>query len=128
MQNKVVVHYSGGLLLKGITNDFFPNKDLFHVIDEDTGELREVVLTELKAVFFVKGFEGESQYQDRTDVERTGFGKKIQVDFKDGETVVGYSSGFTKNRPGFFVFPADPQSNNDRIYVITSATEDVCWL
>ena len=36
MQNKVVVHYSGGLLLKGITNDFFPNKDLFHVIDEDT--------------------------------------------------------------------------------------------
>jgi hypothetical protein len=61
-------------------------------------------------------------------VERTGFGKKIQVDFKDGETVVGYSSGFTKNRPGFFVFPADPQSNNDRIYVLTSATEDVRWL
>jgi hypothetical protein len=128
MQNKVVVHYPGGPLVKGITNDFFPNKDLFHVVDEDSGELREILITNLKAVFFVKGFEGDSQYQDRTDVERTGFGKKIQVDFNDGETIVGYSSGFTKNRPGFFVFPADPQSNNDRIYVITSATRDVRWL
>lgn len=128
MQNKVVVHYPDGPLLKGVTNDFFPNKDLFHVVDEETGELREVLLTNLKAVFFVKEFEGDSSYQDRTDVERTGFGKKIQVDFKDGETVVGYCSGFTKNRPGFFVFPSDPKSNNDRIYVITSATEDVRWL
>lgn len=61
-------------------------------------------------------------------MERTGLGKKIQVDFKDGEILVGYSQGFTPNRPGFFVFPADPESNNDRIFVFTAATKAVCFL
>lgn len=128
MQNKVVVHRPAGSLLKGVTNDFFPNKDRFHLTDDSTGEVHEVLLAGLKAVFFVKGFDGDSSYQERTDVERVGFGKKIQVDFKDGERLVGYSSGFTKDRQGFYVFPADPQSNNDRIFVITAATKEVCFL
>jgi hypothetical protein len=128
MQNKVVVHCPGEPLLKGITNDFFPNKDRFHLAEDNTGEVREISLADLKAVFFVKDFDGDSSYQERTDVERTGFGKKIQVDFKDGETLVGYCHGFARNREGFFVFPADPQSNNDRIFVITAATEKVAFL
>ncbi len=128
MKNKVVVHYPGGPLVKGITNDFFPNKDVFHLVDESTGELREVSLTGPKAVFFVKAFDGDSSYQDRADVERTGFGKRIQVDFKDGERLVGYCHGFAKDRQGFFVFPADPNSNNDRVFVITAATEEVRFL
>jgi hypothetical protein len=128
MKNKVVVHYPGGPLLKGITNDFFPNKEVFHLDDEKTGEVREVALTGLKAVFFVKSFEGDSSYQERTDVERTGFGKKIQVDFKDGETLVGYCHGFAKDRQGFYVFPLDPHSNNDRVFVITAATDNVRFL
>lgn len=128
MQNKVVAHSPGGGLLKGITNDFFPNKPMFHLSDESTGEVVEVTLEGLKAVFFVKDYEGNSGYKERTDVERTGFGKKIQVDFKDGETLVGYSHGYAQNRPGFFVFPADPDSNNDRIYVITAATAKVSFL
>jgi hypothetical protein len=128
MQNTVVVHFPGGTLLKGVTNNFFPNKDRFHLTDNDTGEVREIPLTGLKAVFFVKGFEGDPSYWERTDMERTGLGKKIQVDFKDGEILVGYSQGFTPNRPGFFVFPADPESNNDRIFVFTAATKAVCFL
>ena len=128
MQNKVVVHCLGRPALKGITNDFFPNKNLFHVTDESTGEPEEVMLEDLKAVFFVKEYEGDSNYQERTDVERVGFGKKIQVDFNDGERLLGYSSGFTPGRTGFFVFPADPESNNDRIFVITAATKEVRFL
>ena len=128
MQNKVVVHSPGGTLIKGITNDFFPNKDRFHVAEDGTGELKEVVIADLKAVFFVKDYAGNSDYQERTDVERVGFGKKIQVEFSDGETLIGYSSGYAPNRPGFFVFPADPDSNNDRVFVITAATKDVHFL
>ena len=128
MRNKVVVHYPGGPLLKGITNDFFPNKDLFHLTDDDTGEVHEVALTGIKAVFFVKCFDGDSSYQERSDVERTGFGKRIQVQFKDGETLVGYCHGFDKDRKGFYVFPADADSNNDRVFVITASTDDVRFL
>jgi hypothetical protein len=128
MRNSVVVHIPGGTLLKGVTHNFFPNKEKFHLTDSETGEVREVSLAGIKAVFFVKGFEGDRDYQERTDVERTGLGKKILVNFKDGETLVGYSQGFTPGRPGFFVFPADPQSNNERIFVATEATTEVRFL
>lgn len=128
MQNTVVVHFPSGTLIKGVTYNFFPNKEKFHVTDKDSGDVLEVPIGELKAVFFVKSFEGDAAYQERTDVERAGFGKRIQVEFKDGETLLGYSHGFTPGRSGFFVFPADPQSNNDRIFVITAATKAVRFL
>jgi hypothetical protein len=128
MKNTVVVHFPNGTLLKGVTQNFFPNKEKFHVTAMDSGDVLEVPIAELKAVFFVKCFEGDPAYRERTDVERAGFGKKIQVDFNDGETLLGYSHGFTPNRSGFFVFPADPQSNNDRIFVITAATKEVRFL
>lgn len=128
MRNTVVVHFPGGSVLKGITNNFFPNKDKFHLTDKDTGEVREILLSGLKAVFFVKGFDGDPAYRERSDVERTGLGKKIQVDFSDGEVLVGYSQGFAPNRPGFFLFPADPQSNNDRVFVVAAATRAARFL
>lgn len=125
MQNTVVVHFPGGTLLKGVTNNFFPNKDKFHLADRDTGEICEVPLTGLKAVFFVKTFDGDAGYREQTEVERTGFGRKIRVEFKDGETLVGYSQGYSPGRAGFFVFPADPDSNNDRVFVLTEATSAI---
>lgn len=128
MQNTVVVRFPDGAVLKGITNNFFPNKDRFHLTDKDTGEVREISITGLKAVFFVHSFDGDAAYSDRSDVERTGLGKKIEVEFKDGETLLGYSQGYTPNRSGFFVFPADPQSNNDRVFVLTAATRSVRFL
>jgi hypothetical protein len=128
MQNTVVVHFPDGTLLKGVTNNFFPNKDRFHLTDKDTGQVLEVPLVDLKAVFFVKSFEGNQDYQERSDAERTAVGKRIQVDFKDGETLVGYSQGYSPDRKGFFVFPADPDSNNDRIFVLTAATQAVRFL
>lgn len=125
MQNTVVVNLGDGVLLKGTTNNFFPNKEKFHLTVKDTNEVQEVPLINLKAVFFVKDFEGDPNYRERTDAERSGLGKRIEVEFKDGETLVGYSQGYTPNRPGFFVFPADPESNNDRVFVLTAATKSV---
>ena len=79
----------------------------------------------LKAVYFVKTYEGRPAYNERTDIERIGFGKKIKILFKDGETQIGYTQGYTPNRSGFIVFPADPESNNERIYVVTAATSKI---
>lgn len=122
MRNTVVAHFPGGALLKGITNNFFPNKERFHLTDKDTGEIHELLLADLKALFFVKTFDGDPAYREQTDIERTGLGKRIEVVFNDHETLVGYSQGFDPRRSGFFVFPVDPQSNNDRIFVVTAAT------
>ncbi len=127
-QSTVVVHALGGKLQKGVTSDFFPNKDRFHLTEKDSGQVREVRVNGLKAVFFVKSFEGDPTYQEKQEVERAGFGKRIRVRFKDGETQVGYTQGFSPSRPGFFFFPADPDGNNERVFVVNAATADVCFV
>ena len=128
MLNTVVLHFSNGTIQKGTTDDFFPNKDKFHFKEKDKVEIREIRLGDLKAVYFVKSFEGDPNYRERDDVTRVGFGKKIKVNFKDGETQVGYTQGFTPDRAGFFFFPVDPDSNNDRVFVVKAATDRVQFI
>ena len=125
MKNQVVVHFADGRILKGWAIDFFPNKPGFHVEKEGSGESVEVKVAEAKGVFFVKTFQGNAGATSRTDVERVGMGKRIQVDFSDGERLVGYTSGYSPARPGFFVFPADPEDNNEKVFVVTAATRSV---
>ena len=125
MKNQVVAHFADGRLLKGWAVDFFPNKPSFHLEKEGSGETVEVTVSELKGVFFVKTFEGNPGVAKRMDVERAGMGKKIQVDFADGETITGYTSGYTPTRAGFFVFPVDPEDNNDKVFVVTAYTTAV---
>lgn len=125
MKNQVVAHFADGRILKGWAVDFFPNKPSFHLEGEGSGETLDVKVADLKGVFFVKTFEGSPGATRRTDVERAGMGKKIQVVFADGETLIGYTSGYSPARAGFFVFPSDPDDNNDKVYVVTAATSAV---
>jgi hypothetical protein len=126
--NKIIIRYADGKIISGTTQDFFPNKETFHVIDSNDRECHEVSIKNLKAVFFVKTFEGNAEYQDKDDIERSGFGRKIKVLFKDGETLVGYTQGFSPNRSGFILFPSDPDSNNDKVFVVTAATEQIDFI
>jgi len=128
VQNKVVVHVIGSKILKGTTADFSPNKGVFHLHERELGVHLEIRISHLKAVYFVKTFEGRPEYNEKTDVERIGCGKKIRINFKDGETQIGYTQGYTPDRPGFVVFPADPESNNERIFVVTASTSNIEFL
>jgi len=127
MVSNVVLHFKDGKIRKGTTDDFFPNKPSFHFTDLENGGSQVIPLSSLKAVFFVKSYEGRAEYQERDDVERAGFGRKIEVSFNDGEVQVGYTQGYSPGRPGFFVFPSDPESNNDRIFVVSDATENIAF-
>jgi hypothetical protein len=55
-------------------------------------------------------------------------GKKIEVTFKDGEVLVGTTTGYDTQRPGFFLFPADDKTNNTRTFVVTAAVKGVRFL
>ena len=127
--NKVVAHALNGKLLKGTTQDFFPNRPLFHVQPPDGSKPVEVRCKALKAAFFVKSFDGDSTRRDiagfLSGPGETAQGMKIAVRFKDGELLCGYSLTYSADREGFFMFPADPSSNNIRIYVMVGATEEV---
>ena len=125
--NKVVLRFKDGTLIKGNTNDFFPNKTRFHINRPD-GKIEEIELEDLKAVFFVKDFEGNKDYQKTYEDTIPGAGRKILVEFTDAESITGYALGYSPDRPGFFITPADLASNNERIFVIKSATKNVKFL
>jgi hypothetical protein len=126
---RVVARFSDGKVLKGTTQDFFPNRPSFHLIPLEGGNGLEIRCKQLKAVFFVKSFEGDSKRKDVrgfiTAPAETAQGKKIAVRFKDGELLCGYSLSYTPDRDGFFVFPADAGGNNLRVYVLTAAATEV---
>lgn len=125
MKQRIVARFRDGETLKGFTGDLFPNKDSFRVEADDGGDRRRISLDELKAVFYVKSFEGDHQRREQKEGERAGYGKKIRVVFGDSEEIVGYTSGYTPNRAAIFVFPVDPESNNERILVVNGATDHV---
>jgi hypothetical protein len=52
-------------------------------------------------------------------------GKKVVIEFKDGEKLFGYTLSYTSLGFGFFVFPGDPDSNNEKVFVLHAATASV---
>jgi hypothetical protein len=130
-QNRIVVRHRDGRTLKGHTADFLPTRPSFHVVPTEAvaaakGTL-EIRLADLKAVFFVRDFAGNRAYRE-TKAFAPGqrvAGRKIRVEFEDGEVLLGTTMGYQPNRPGFFLVPADPNSNNERCYVVSAAVKKV---
>jgi len=128
--SKIVARYRDGRTLKGTTQNFFPNKPVFHVNvlgSAGSGDLVEVNLEELKAIFFVKDFLGNAKHVERKK-QAAGDrpqGRLMEVICKDGEVIVGSTTGYDPKRPGFFLFPIDPSANNMRIYVVAGSVRTV---
>ena len=131
--NKVIARFTDGRIVKGMTADFFPTKEQFHVslpVATGAAEPMQIRTAELKALFFVKDFEGDPRHDERNefDAARLPVGRQIKVVFGDGEHLVGITTGYQPGRPGFFLEPADPESNIDRCYVVTGSTEEISFL
>jgi hypothetical protein len=131
--SKIVVRYASGRILKGYTQNFFPNKPVFHVLPLDPAHSKdpiEVVINELKAVFFVRDFAGDKSYQEKKQPPPGSKpqGRLIETTFKDGEVMVGATTGYDPKRPGFFVFPVDPGSNNTKAYIVSAAVRSARFL
>jgi hypothetical protein len=50
---------------------------------------------------------------------------KVRITFFDGEILEGTTQGYAPERNGFFVVPLERDSNNLRIFVISSAVKKV---
>jgi hypothetical protein len=131
--SKIVARYRDGRTLKGTTQNFFPNKPVFHVNRQGRtgpGDVIEVKLEELKAIFFVRDFTGNAKHVERKKLapgERAQ-GRLMEVTSKDGEVIVGTTTGYDPKRPGFFLFPIDPAANNVRVFMVTSAVRTARFL
>lgn len=131
--NKVVARFTDGRTIKGTTADFLQARPLFHVSTEGAAagdKPVEVLMRDLKAVFFVKDLEGDKERvkQRDFDASRPQAGRRIKVVFLDGEVLMGTTTGYQRERPGFFIVPADAGSNIERCYVVASATKEVSFL
>ena len=128
--SKIVSRFQDGKIVKGYTQNFFPNRPAFHVLPMDAAnrtETIEIQVSELKAVFFVRDFVGNKDYKERK-VPNPGEkvqGRLIEVTFKDGEVLMGSTMGYDPKRPGFFFFPIDPKSNSIKAYIPSSAIRGV---
>jgi hypothetical protein len=131
--SKIVARYRDGRTLKGTTQNFFPNKPAFHVKRLEgagPGALVEVTLEELKAIFFVRDFTGNAKHVDRKEPSPGDRpqGRLMEVTCKDGEVIVGTTTGYDPKRQGFFLFPIDPSANNLRVYVVAGAVRAARFL
>jgi hypothetical protein len=131
--NRVVARFADGRLIKGVTADFLPAKDSFHVTTAPaptgTGTV-EVRTKDLKALIFVRDYTGDPQYVERGEFDPSNpqLGRRVRITFKDGEVMLGTTAGYQSGRPGLFLVPADAGSNVERCYVVAASTEEIAFL
>ena len=93
----------------------------FRVRRIDTGIVEEVAAEEIKAVFYVNSFDGDSKHEILHFHSRAPIihGIWMRLQFRDGEVMEGivYNSIRYLVDPGFFLLPTDPDSNNRLVYV-----------
>jgi hypothetical protein len=134
MNQRIVVHFQDGQIIKGNSHDIFPNKNIFHLnlLDQPVSAVPiEISVSQLKAIFFVKDFWGQKDRQKLKGFasgEKSPYGKKVVVQFKDKEKLYGFTQGYSADRPGFFLFPAEQQSNNEKIFVVRSFVTKIEFL
>jgi hypothetical protein len=120
----VVVRYADGRILKGYA-DFDPAQPRLRVVPEGQPDAdpTEVRVEELKAVFFVRTFEGDPAFEESKDLyqARPADTRKVSVRFRDGEELVGYTRQLDRHRAGLFFTPLDPRSNNLRVFAVFAA-------
>jgi hypothetical protein len=121
---KIVVRYADGRVLKGYA-DFDPDAPAFLLsrLDEPDGEAVEVPVAGLKAIFFVRSFDGDPSHAESKDLyqARPAGTRKVSVQFRDGEELVGHTRQLDRHRAGLFFTPLDPRSNNLRVFAVFSA-------
>ena len=138
VNDKVVLRFNSGELIKGYLREF--SLDSQAVLFEELGRnsVRNIPVHELKAIFFVKTFEGDSKHREKKRYGlRQKVGKKIFIRFKDGESMIGYlqgdvhwDKGFFISKPdekktGFSLVPVDEDSNNLRVFVVGASIKDI---
>ena len=126
--HKVVAHFIDHDILKGTSMDVDVGKPVCHIRNPERGNV-EVDLSLVKALFFVRDFDGKPQY-DETHEPQSGDARLrgshlVELTFSDGEKLGCLMNRYPPNRPFFFVLPMDQNSNNIRILINRAAVRSM---
>ena len=116
-----------GAIHKGVTQDFRGDADTFHLLPAEGGGIpMRILLREMKALFYVKDYMGNRDFNSRKAFEDCrGEGRQAVVTFEDGETLWGVVPSYDPGGAGFDFFPSDPDDNNIRIFVVNSSVRSL---
>ncbi len=140
-KSRVIARFRTGRVLKGYlrhpappTGEKVDSQSLaalpttLTILSADSAETISLQLESLKALFFVKTFEGDKDYNEVKFFDRQPAigGLWVRVQFQDKESLEGViqNSLAFLIEPGFFMRPPDPESNNQILYVIKSSLRD----
>jgi hypothetical protein len=130
--NRVVVALLDARRVRGFVYGFDCNAEDFFVFPSegaDRSYAQQVEVVHCKAIYFVKSLEGNRDYREnKTEIpagSRVRGRRVIHIEFHDGERLVGTTESYNPRRPGFFMYPVDPRSNNQRIFVVNRHVKTV---
>jgi hypothetical protein len=119
--NRAVVAFLDGRRLKGYLLNFSALKESFRLFSNDNVHQEpgsNILMKDLKAIFFVKDFVGDPARKDSSECGPATHGRKVVVTFKDGEQLSGSTEAYNPQKLGFFLFPLKGDTNNTRIFVV----------
>ena len=115
-EHRVIVHTVEGQVKRGTLRD----ADLLDEqisMEGQAGFAPEAIATSrIKAVFFMLPAGSRPQIPE---------GQKLRITFNDGRQVAGFSSGYSRTAPGFFLVPAENRTNTARIFIYRSSVQSV---
>lgn len=121
----IVARRLDGGLAKGHAVLFEPGAEVVLEAEPGRAEVR-VPAADLKAVFFVKDLQGDPTREDgRSYRDSQLLGRRVWVDFADGEQMAGWSLSYRRGCEGFYLFPTDPGSNIEMAWVYAHAVRAV---
>jgi len=126
IKNRIVVRFKDKSVLKGTVSVFSPFHRFFKLELMD-GNLVTIDMDRIKAMFFVKSYEGNKKYTYSYKDELFWVGDKVMVRFTDGEKLVGYTEQLNCSPRGFFITPADLKGNNKYVFAARSAIKSMTF-
>jgi hypothetical protein len=126
-ESKIVAHTRDGRIIKGLTLDFDPAREGFHVLPAEGGGIPvRLTVAELKALFYVRDWLGNRDYRPPSGFGHANPpGRRCVVTFHDGEVIFGFTPDYDAAGVGFSLYPSDPADNNERIFVVAGAVQEV---
>lgn len=123
---RIVIRFIDGKMLRGYSNDFYPEHAHLHLCPSvgcAAAERLLVPVAQLKAVFFVRDLQGNPERVDSLEFDHDPRARKLEVTFRDGEVITGSTLSYKPHGQGFFLTPADSRGNNLRAYVVNAAMQ-----
>ncbi len=140
MNQKLVIHYADGRIVRGTTANFSPEQDYFVLTPlagdpappgpGQAGGAIAVELKDLKGIFFVKDLAGRRSHGPprAAPANQPNLGRRVKVTFQDGEVLLGATPSYDPKKQGFFIFPAEADSNTVKLFAVNAHVRDVRFL